>query len=209
MADEELGVLLVPEDKELEESLQDREVKVGVASPDGEGGAGGTGNAAAGGFAGAEAGELLGRGGLIVGLLAGILSQLKPVTQFLKLIFRVLSLALLPAIQLLVVALRPLLTSLAKSTVAAENPGRTFDRAGQALERDVRAQPGRAAGIAAGFLTPNLQPQTGAQIGETLGGGIEAIESILNGQKNTSDHSDEERKNQQANFINEILDLVP
>lgn len=204
----ELGVLLKPDTSELED-VEDRQVNVPLQDGGTAGGRrGGGGSAAAGGFAGAEAGELLGKGGIIAGLLAGVLSQLKPITQFVKLIFRVLSLALLPAIQLLVVALRPLLTSLAKTTQAAENPGRTTRAAANRFRREAQAQPGRTAGAAVGFL-PGFTPQTGGAAGELVGGSIEAIQSVIEQQPNSADHTDEGKKNQQANLVQDVLELIP
>lgn len=205
----ELGVLLKPDTSELED-VEDRQINVPLQ--DGgtaRGRRGGGGSAAAGGFAGAEAGELLGKGGIIAGLLAGVLSQLKPITQFVKLIFRVLSLALLPAIQLLVVALRPLLTNLAKTTQAVENPGRTGRLAAEQFQRDVSANPSGSIGAAASIGFPGIGPGTGQQIGSALGGGVEAIQSVIEQQPNSADHTDEGKKNQQANLVQDVLELIP
>jgi len=206
--DLEVGVRLVPDTSELD-NLDDREVGVsGQTRGPAAGGGQAGGDAAVGGFAGAEAGELLGKGGILAGLLAGILSQLKPVTQFLKLIFRVLSLALLPAIQLLVVALRPLLTNLAKTTQAIENPGRTTQGAINRFQRETAQQPGRTAGAAVGFL-PGVTPQSGGAAGEALFGGVEAIQSVIEQQPSSADHTDEGKKNQQANLVQDVLELIP
>lgn len=208
VSDLEVGVRLIPDESELDD-IEDRKVNVGAdqgAATTGGGGSGG--NAAAGGFAGAEAGELLGKGGVIAGLLAGILSQLKPVTQFLKLIFRVLSLALLPAIQLLVVALRPLLTSLAKTTQAVESPGETIGAAAGRFQRESRQQPGRTLGTSLSAF-PGISPQTGGDIGEITGNSIEAIQSVINQEPSSSDLSDEGKKNRQANLVKDMLELIP
>lgn len=207
--DLEVGVRLKPDTSELED-ISDREINVPLQDGGTAGGrrAGG-GGAAAGGFAGAEAGELLGKGGIIAGLLAGVLSQLKPITQFVKLIFRVLSLALLPAIQLLVVALRPLLTSLAKTTQALEDPGRTTRAAANRFQREAQQQPGRTAGAFAGGLLPGFTPQTTGAIGEGVNFSIEAIQSVINQEPTTSDMSDEGKKNQNANLVKDVLELLP
>lgn len=206
--DIEIGVRLKPDTSELED-VEDRQVGVS-----GAGGAGGTGrergDAAAGGFAGAELGELLGPGAIIVGLLAGILSQLKPVTQFVGLIFRILSRALLPAIQLLVVALRPLLTSLASTSIAAENPERVFQGAQRQAAKDIGLQANQGPALSLGSAGFG-QVATGISTGNVgqIGSGVEAIETALTSRKSTADHTDENKKQQDADFIQEILELIP
>lgn len=207
-AQSELPVLLKPDTSELDQ-VEDRQINVPMEGGGSAGGrrAGG-GSAAAGGFAGAEAGQLLGRGGIIAGLLAGVLSQIKIVAQTTKLMFRLLGRALLPAINLLIMALRPLLTGMAKSSVAMENPGRTFRAAGQRFQNDVRNNPGRSAGLGIGML-PGLTPQTGANIGEVAGTSVEAIQSVINQNPSSTDMSDEGEKNRQANIVKEMLDLIP
>ena len=201
----ELGVLLKPDTSELDQ-VEDREVNVPVKD-DGTGagqGSGGGGSAAAGGFAGAEAGELLGKNGIIFGVLAGILSQLKPVTQFLKLIFRVLSLSLLPAIQLLVTALRPLLKNLAGTTRAVENPGRTIGAALRQFEQDT--------GLGISQQTSLIQAGSSLSSGNIGGAAVEltteAVQSIIDQKPNSSDLMDEGEKNQQANIIKDVLELI-
>lgn len=212
--DIEIGVRLVPDTTELED-VEDRQIGVAPSEVGTGGGGDPGGEAATGGFAGAELGELLGPGAVLVGLLAGILSQIKIVTQFVGLIFRLLGRALLPAIQLLVVALRPLLTSLARGTAglqtALDQPGRTARLAGQRFQRDTNAG-NIAGGLVAGAVGApfGVSPQQGFNFGEGFGGpSVDAIASVLNSNPSTSDTTDERRKNQQANIVKDVLELLP
>lgn len=207
--DLEVGVRLVPDTSELDD-IEDREIGVsGAGATDGAGG-GGAGDAASGGFAGAELGELLGPGAIIVGILAAVLSQIKIVAQFTGLIFRILGRALLPAIQLLVVALRPLLTQLAQTSAALGRPDQVLKGANRQLAQDLGVQPNQtgqianAAGSGIGFLTGDV-----SQGPEAIGDAATAIESVLSSQKSTADHTDEDQKNLIANTINDVIDQIP
>lgn len=200
--DLEVGVRLVPDTSELED-VEDRELDVSRGQTGG--GGGGTG-AAAGGFAGAETGELLGRGTIVAGLLAGILSQLKPVAQFVKLIFRILGRAILPVIQLLIVALRPLLTNLAKTNAAVNQPGKTFGRAASKFQRQSAQQGTPESNILSGLQGVNPVAPVSSGV---AGIATDVITDLIDSEPSTTDHTDEGKKNQQANLVKDVLELIP